>query len=125
MKTYKQIENGVIATIGKSSVIPSNGMEITEEKYDEIMAVIQSRPDDTLDVHYYLSAETETYVGRETTHEEKVDWYVNAVITGTMTIEDVPAEYKAEVQAIIDSQGKDLTSEEILSELESEVGING
>ena len=125
MKTYKQIENGVITTIGKSSVIPSNGVEITEEKYDEIMSVIQGRPDDTLDVHYYLSAESESYVGRETTHEEKVDWYVNAVIAGTMTIDAVPAEYKAEVQAIIDGQGKDLTSEEILSELESEVGING
>lgn len=125
MKTYKQIENGVITTIGKSSVIPSNGVEITEEKYDEIMSVIQSRPDDTLDVHYYLSAETESYVGRETTHEEKVDWYVNAVIAGTMTIDAVPAEYKAEAQAIIDAQGETLTSEEILSELESEVGING
>ena len=99
MKTYKQIENGVIATIGKSSVIPSNGMEITEEKYDEIMSVIQSRPDDTLNVHYYLSAETESYVGRETTHDEKVDWYVNAVITGTMTIEEVPEEFRAEVEA--------------------------
>lgn len=99
MKTYKQIENGVITTIGKSSVIPSNGMEITEEKYDEIMSVIQSRPDDTLNVHYYLSAETESYVGRETTHDEKVDWYVNAVITGTMTIEEVPEEFRAEVEA--------------------------
>ena len=99
MKTYKQIENGVITTIGKSSVIPSNGVEITEEKYDEIMSVIQSRPDDTLNVHYYLSAETVSYVGRETTHDEKVDWYVNAVITGTMTIEEVPEEFRAEVEA--------------------------
>ena len=99
MKTYKQIENGVITTIGKSSVIPSNGVEITEEKYNEIMSVIQSHPDDTLDVHYYLSAETETYVGRETTHNEKVDWYVNAVIAGTMAIEEVPEDYRAEVEA--------------------------
>ena len=73
MKAYKQIENDVITAIGKSTVIPSNGVEITEEKCNEIMAVIQSRPDDTLDVHYYLSAETESYVGRETTHDEKVD----------------------------------------------------
>lgn len=99
MKTYKQIENGVITAIGKSSVIPSNGTEITEEKYNEIMSVIQNHPDDTLDMHYYLSAETEAYVGRETTHEEKVDWYVNAVIAGTMTIEDVPEDYRAEVEA--------------------------
>lgn len=98
MKAYKQIENGVITAIGKSSVIPSNGVEITEEKYNEIMSVIQNHPDDTLDTHYYLSAETETYVGRETTHEEKVDWYANAVIAGTMTIEDVPEDYRAEVE---------------------------
>ena len=99
MKAYKQIENGVITAIGKSSVIPSNGVEITEEKYNEIMSVIQSHPDDTLDAHYYFSAETETSVGRATTHAEKVDWYVNAVIAGTMTIEDVPEDYRAEVEA--------------------------
>lgn len=99
MKAYKQIENGVITAIGKSTIIPSNGVEITEEKYDEIMSVIQSHPDDTLDVHYYLSAETESYVGRETTHAEKVDWYVNAVMAGTMTIEDVPEDYREEVEA--------------------------
>lgn len=99
MKTYKQIEDGVITAIGKSTIIPSNGVEITEEKYDEIMSVIQSHPDDTLDVHYYLSAETESYVGRETTHAEKVDWYVNAVMAGTMTIEDVPEDYREEVEA--------------------------
>lgn len=58
-------------------------------------------------------------------HEFMVPEYVEAVTSGTMTIDDVPADYKAEVQAIIDGQGKDLTSEEILTELESEVGING
>ena len=51
--------------------------------------------------------------------------YVEAVTSSTMTIDAVPEEYKTEVQAIIDGQGKDLTSEEILTELESEVGING
>ena len=123
MKTYKQIENGVITAIGKSSVIPFNGVEITEEKYDEIMSVIQSCPDDTLDVHYYLSAETETYVGRETTHEEKVDWYVSAVLTEQMTIDEVPSEYQEEVKAKLPSEpASDI--DQVLTELETEVGIN-
>lgn len=125
MKTYKQIENGTIITIGKSSVIPSDGTEITEEKYNQLMTVIQSKPKDTLETIYYLSAETEEYVSRDTTHDEKVNWYVSAVVSKQMTIDEVPEEYKAEVQAIIDNRGKDLTSEEILTELESEVGING
>lgn len=99
MKTYKQIENGVIATIGKSSVIPSNGTEITEEKYNQLMAVIQSKPEDTLETVYYLSAETEEYVSRDTTHDEKVDWYVSAVVSEQMTIEEVPEEFRASVEA--------------------------
>lgn len=99
MKTYKQIENGVIITIGKSSVIPSNGTEITEEKYNQLMAVIQSRQEDTLETVYYLSAETEEYVSRDTTHDEKVDWYVSAVINEQMTIDQVPEEFREEVKA--------------------------
>lgn len=58
-------------------------------------------------------------------HEFMVPEYVEAVTSGAMTIDAVPAEYKAEVQAIIDSQSNNLSSEEILTELESEVGING
>lgn len=57
-------------------------------------------------------------------HELMVPEYVNAVTSGAMIIDAVLEEYKTEVQAIIDGQGKDLTSEEILTELESEVGIN-
>lgn len=99
MKTYKQIENGVITTIGKSSVIPSNGTEITEEKYNQLMAVIQSKPEDTLETVYYLSAETEEYVSRDTTHDEKVNWYVSAVVSEQMSIDEVPEEFRAEVEA--------------------------
>lgn len=124
MKAYKQIENGVITAIGKSTIIPSNGVEIAEEKYNEIMSVIQSHPDDTLDVHYYLSAETESYAGRETTHEEKVDWYVSAVVSEQMTIEEVPAEYKAEVEAKLPTPEPQDEIDVMLTELESEVGIN-
>lgn len=58
-------------------------------------------------------------------HEFMVAEYAEAVISNTITIDAVPAEYKAEVQAIIDSQSNNLSSEEILTELEGEVGING
>lgn len=96
---YKTIQNGEITMIGKSSVVPQNAVEISEEKYKHIMAVIQTHPEDTLETKYYLSAETETYVGRDTTHDEKVDWYVSAVVTNQMTIDGVPSEYQEEVKA--------------------------
>ena len=96
---YKTIQDNEITMIGSSSAVPQNATEISVEKYNQIMAVIQTHPEDTLETKYYLSAETETYVGRETTHDEKVDWYVSAVVTNQMTIDGVPSEYQEEVKA--------------------------
>lgn len=95
---YKIVENGQVAQIGSPNM-PNGAIEITEEKYNQLMAVIRNHPSDTLETKYYLSAETETYVGRETTHEEKVDWYAAAVLSEEMTIDDVPEEFKEEVAA--------------------------
>ena len=120
---YKAIQNGKITMIGKSSVVPQTAVEISEEKYNQIMAVIQTHPEDTLDTKHYLSAETETYVGRETTHDEKVDWYVSAVLTEQMTIEGVPSEYQEEVKAKLPSEPTS-DIDQVLTELETEVGIN-
>lgn len=96
---YKQTTNGVITMIGQSQSMPPASVQITEEKYNQLMAVIRNHPSDTLETKNYLSAETETYVGRETTYEEKVDWYVSAVLTEQMTIDGVPSEYQEEVKA--------------------------
>lgn len=96
---YKQIKNGAITLIGESPIVPYQAVQITEEKYNQLMAVVRKHPSDTLETKYYLSAETETYVGRETTHEEKNDWYAAAVLSEEITIDDVPEEFKEEVAA--------------------------
>ena len=75
---YKIVENGYITMIGSPNV-PSNGVEITEEKHTELSNTIKARPQDTLEYIYRLSNETETYVPWERTHEETVDWYVEKV----------------------------------------------
>ena len=85
--------------IGKSQRVPSNGVEITEEKHAELSNTIKARPQDTLESVYRLSNETETYVPCERTHEETVDWYVQEIVAENITIEDVPEEYKEEVTA--------------------------
>lgn len=95
---YKTVENGYITMIGSPNV-PSNGVEITEEKHTELSNTIKARPEDTLEAIYRLSNETETFVPCERTHEETVDWYVQAVSSGEMTIEEVPEEYRLEVEA--------------------------
>lgn len=96
---YKYIENGIIVYIGESNRIPSNGVEITPEEKAKLEAVIASKPADTLESIYRLSAETETYVPYPRTHEETVDWYVEKVNGGEITVEEVPEDYKAEVEA--------------------------
>ena len=96
---YKIVENGYITMIGKSQRVPSNGEEITEARHTELSNTIKARPQDTLESVYRLSNEAETYVPCERTHEETVDWYVQAVSNGEMTIEEVPEDYRSEVEA--------------------------
>ena len=96
---YKVIENNIIIMLGKSQRIPTIGVEITESEYNQLMRVIKNKPEDTLEAVYRLSAETSQYVACERTHEETVDWYVQKVSGGEMTLEEVPEEYRAEVEA--------------------------
>lgn len=96
---YKYIENGIIAYIGESNKIPPNGVEITSEEKAQLEAVIALKPADTLESIYRLSAETEQYEPFARTHEETVAWYVEKVSGGEMTIEEVPEEYRAEVES--------------------------
>ncbi len=95
---YKYIENGIIAYIGESNRIPSNGVEITSEEKAQLEAVIASKPADTLESVYRLS-ESGQYVAFTRTHEETVAWYVEKVNSGEMTLEEVPEDYRAEVEA--------------------------
>ncbi len=119
---YKLTSQNTITMIGKSSVAPTIAEEITEEKYNQLMTVIQAKPDDTLEKAYYLSAETETYIERETTHDEKVNWYVSAVLSEQMTIEEVPTEYRQEVEAALPQpEQKTYTLDEAASILAQEV----
>ena len=95
---YKIIENGFITMIGSPNV-PSNGVEITEAKHTELSEKIKTKPQDTLEAVYRLSNETEEYIAIPRTHSETVDWYVEKVSGGEMTIEEVPEEYRSEVEA--------------------------
>lgn len=45
---YKVIENGVIVSLRQSAAQPPNSEQITNEKYNELLATICSRPEDTL-----------------------------------------------------------------------------
>ena len=122
---YKIVENDYITMLGWPNV-PSNGVEITEEKYSELSEKIKAKPTDTLEAVYRLSNETEEYVPCERTHEETVDWYVEKVSGGEMTIEEVPEDYKAEVEAKLPTPTEPTyTLDEAATILAQEVSQNG
>lgn len=55
---YKIIENGYILSIGDNGKI---GEPITEEEYNSILSIIQSKPEDTTTHYYMLRADTLEY----------------------------------------------------------------
>ena len=117
---YKIVENGYITMIGSPNV-PSNGEKIEPEEHARLDAVIKAKPADTLEAVYRLSNETETYVPCERTHEETVDWYVQAVSSGTMTLDEVPEDYRAEVEAKLPTEETKYTLDEAATLLAQEV----
>ncbi len=98
---YKQTDNGVVTLHGcntKPDNIPEEDV-ITYEKYEELRHKFQSAPEDTFESVYYFDWEIESYLPRERTESEKVDWYLMVVQMETVALEDVPTEYRAEVKA--------------------------
>ena len=123
---YKYIENGIIVYIGESNKIPTGCVEITAEEKAHLEEIIAAKPADTLESVYRLSAETERYVPCERTHDETVDWYVQAVSGGAMTIEDVPNDYTAEVEGRLQQpEEQKYTLDEAAEVLAQEVSQNG
>lgn len=96
---YKIIENNIITTIGTLNRANDSVIEITETEYNTLLSVMANKPVDTLEYIYRLSAETNQYEPLARTHEETVEWYVEKVVNGEMTINDVPETYKEEVKA--------------------------
>lgn len=96
---FKNIENNVINAVGISKVVYEPCYEITETEYNTILSVMANKPVDTLETVYRLSAETNQYEPFARTHEETVEWYVEKVVNGEMTINDVPETYREEVKA--------------------------
>lgn len=111
---YKVITDGIITQIGSGQHPSTLFPQISEEDYNRLLSVMQSKPDDTLEQKYVLSAETENYKPIPTTHEDKVRWYFNAVTSEQITIEDIPEEFRSEVSAMLPNNPYGIPNEEWL-----------
>lgn len=98
MYFYKVIQDGIITQIGSGSRETKQFTPITQEEHERLGIMMQSKPSDTLEQKYVLDAETESYKTVETTHEDKVRWYFDAITNEEMSLQDVPEEYQSEVR---------------------------
>ena len=81
---YKQIEDNILTTIGEVEHISENQVEITESEYNEILSVIQNKPEDTETIIYKLHADTLEYVGYDRPEEpviEPTDPVIDSIIS--------------------------------------------
>ena len=70
---YKQIEENILVAIGESKVIGENQTEITSEEYNNILSIIQTKPEDTETIIYKLHADTLEYVGYDRPEEPVIE----------------------------------------------------
>lgn len=120
MYFYKVIQDGIITQIGSGSKETTMFTPITQEEHERLGEIMTSKPEDTLEQKYVLDSETEEYKAVETTHEEKVDWYRKAVEIEEMAIEEVPEDYKSEVEALLPNNPYGLSNEEYIKLVSAE-----
>ena len=81
---YKQIEDNILIAIGESKALGENQTEITESEYNNILSVIQNKPEDTETIIYKLHADTLEYVAYDRPEEpviEPTDPVVDSIIS--------------------------------------------
>ena len=103
MKYYKVIENEELKMIGTGSVVPDAGEEIEKEEYDQLMAQIK--------------ADAEA-------HRQAVQQYAEQVKAGTITIDQVPEEYREEVEYIVNPPQPVDPEQALIDEIVKEVAGN-
>ena len=81
---YKQIEENILVAIGESKAIGGGQAEITAEEYNNILSVIQNKPEDTESIIYKLHADTLEYVAYDRPEEpviEPTDPVIDSIIS--------------------------------------------
>ena len=81
---YKVIEDNILTSIGILENINENVIEITESEYNEILSVIQNKPEDTEAIIYKLHSDTLEYVAYDRPEEpviEPTDPVIDSIIS--------------------------------------------
>lgn len=81
---YKQIKENILVAIGETKALGEGQIEITAEEYNNILSVIQTKPEDTDTIIYKLHADTLEYVAYDRPEEpviEPTDPVIDSIIS--------------------------------------------
>jgi len=116
---YKQVVDGKIVSYGiyGGEELAPNQTEITKSEYDKIVADVAADDKARADAAAKAAEEARKKAEEEAkARQATIDDYVAKVKAGTIKIADVPEEYRAEVNNIINPPP---TVEELKSQLDS------
>lgn len=120
VKYYVQKNGDVIVAYGCSSLLPDGVAEITEEEYNAGLAALAEA-----DVKAKAEREAKEQAERLARENEaaerqaKIDDYITEVKAGTIKLEEVPEEYRAAVDTVINPPKSE--SEKKIEELQEQI----
>lgn len=120
MYFYKVIQDGIITQIGSGSKETKQFTPITQEEHEKLGEIMTSKPEDTLEQKYVLDAETELYKTVETTYEDKVKWYLESIKSEEMTIDEVPWDFKDDVELLLPNNTYGISNEKYIEIVNTE-----
>ena len=120
MKFYVQKKNDIVIAYGCSSELPDGVEEITEDEYKSgIAALAEADEKAQKEREAKEQAELEAREKESAERQAKIDDYITKVKAGTIKLEDVPEEYRAAVDNIINPPKSE--SEKKIEELQEQI----
>ena len=122
MKYYVQKNGDVIVAYGCSSLLPDGVTEITEEEYNAGLAALAETDAKAQEEREAKEkAELEAREKESVERQAKIDDYITKVKAGTIKLEEVPEEYRAAVDSIINPPKSE--SEKKIEELQEQINV--
>ena len=120
MKYYVQKNGDVIVAYGCSSLLPGGVTEITEEEYNAGLAAL-AEADARAKAEREAKEQAERLAREKEAAERqaKIDDYVTKAKAGTIKLDDVPEEYRAAVDNIVNPPKSE--SEKKIEELQEQI----
>ena len=120
MKYYVQKKDDIVIAYGCSSELPGGVTELTEEEYNAgLVALAEADAKAQKEREAKEQAERLAREKEAAERQAKIDDYITKVKSGTIKLDDVPEEYRAVVDTVINPPKSE--SEKKIEELQEQI----